>query len=319
MIGLHDGPSFVTEQELNVRFGQCRLGGVGGDGQAVADQFTGEFRFDGGEALEVEEDFDLLVVGFIGGAAHVDLVRQTDALQTVLGDDAFVFKGIVDITRVEQAEQLDAGAAQEDAGTGAGIKDLGDEDGDAFLAVKIADGGGELAAEDVREDVLLPVVLLGELHQHQGAVAGGVKAGVGEADAHVLAAEDLVPVVLVDLVGIFTVFGVGQGHSVAGKFEIPICVGDVGVGHGGVVHEHGDEGMISADDNVDGFVQFCAMAQHLNAAVKFGVDVHVGVSFFKCGFDLVQGDDEAASSEDGQRGFVLRGAAGQGGGKEDED
>ncbi len=127
----------------------ARAGGIGGDGKAIADQFTGEFGFDGGEALEVEEDFDLLVVGLMGSAAHVDFVRQMDALQAVLGDDAFVFEGIVDVSGVEQAEELDAGAAQEDARAGAGLEDLGDEDGDAFLAVKVADGGGELAAEDV--------------------------------------------------------------------------------------------------------------------------------------------------------------------------
>ncbi len=68
--------------------------------------------------------------------------------------------------------------------------------------------------------------------------------------------------------------------------------------------------MVGADHNVDGFVQFGVVAQHLDAAVELGVDIYIGVGFFKGIFDLVQGDDEAASSEDGQRGFVLRGTAG---------
>ncbi len=162
-------------------------------------------------------------------------------------------------------------------------------------------------------------MLLGQFHQHEGAIAGGVETGIGEADAHIFPAENVIPVVCVDLIGVSAVLGVGQGQAVAGEFEIPVTIGNIGVGHGGVVHEHGDEGMVGADHDVDGFVQFGVMAQYLDAAVELGVNIHLGVGFFKGGFDLVQGDDEAARGEDGQRGFFLRGAAGQGGDDEEDE
>jgi len=222
-------------------------------------------------------------------------------LQVVLLDDRLVLEGVIQVAGLDQGDELDAGAADDHAGTGFGLQDL--RNGDVGHVVVLEEGHRvtELALEHLTEQARLTVLGLGQKKDHHGAVARGVEAWVGNAHAHTRAGEHLIPVLRVDLISVLTERRVGQRQVVAGKLDVPGCIRQAAVGILGGVHQHGDQGVIGGGHHVNGFVQLGDVADHLDGAVALVQYVNMGVAAFEGFFQVIEGENQAARAKDAQR------------------
>ena len=157
-----------------------------------------------------------------------------------------------------------------------GLQDLGDlDDVDAALAFRVTvTGDVKRPMHHVLEDVRVVVLPLGELQQHERAVAGGVEARVGEPEAHVRLRETSVPVSRGQLPGAAGSSAYSQHHAVGGEGAVPGRVRPARVADRPVVHQRRDELLVGADGQVEAVAQLGDVAQHLDAAVALGEHVH---------------------------------------------
>ena len=130
--------------------------------------------------------------------AQIDLGRQLDVRQIVLTRDTLVLEGTVDVPGFEQRQQLDAGAAHGDWGVRLWFEQLGnvrDSDLTPWLG---RDWRLETAHRHVFEEEGVIVDVLGQDEGHEGPVACGIEAWVGQPEAHAGLADKLRPVRRVD-------------------------------------------------------------------------------------------------------------------------
>jgi len=92
------------------------------------------------------------------------------------------------------------------------------------------DGRLELSKRHVFKNGRFVVRGFGKLQSHQLAIPHRVKARVGETQFDIGARDNRVPVVRVDVVGIFAFGRVGQTQPIGCKFDVPTCVGGSGTG-----------------------------------------------------------------------------------------
>ena len=201
----------------------------------------------------------------------------------------------------------------------------------------------EAADGDVGEEVVVVVLPLGELQDHEGAVAGGVEARVGQAELHARRGERADPVARAEQRRVAAVRRVGQDHAVGGKDGVPVGGrGDVALAVGTVgeasvaaatvgaapagaacgradsaaafaLHHHGDQGGVGRGEHVEAAAQVGHLADDLDAAVALGRDAHTGVRALVGLGELGEGDDEAAGVDQREAvGRRVRAGAGRG-------
>ena len=121
------------------------------------------------------------------GLAEVDGRRQPHVLQAVLPRDALVLEGAVQVARLEQGDQLDAGAAQDEVAARRCVSRISGTSMTSTPPASRVDGDRRREAphHHVLEEVRVVVLALRQLQQHERAVAGGVEARVGQPEAHV--------------------------------------------------------------------------------------------------------------------------------------
>ena len=190
-----DAPPLRPEQIGGELGREPRVRGVRRDRQGVADQAAAEHGPHAREALRLELHLDRPVGRALRRLAEVDGRRQAHVAQAVLAGDALVLEGAVHVARLQQREQLDAGAAQDDVDCRSSSRAIS---GTWITSTpptrSTVIGEVNWPMTSVLEEERVLVGALGELQHHQRTVAGGVEARVGEAEAHVRLRDAPVPV-----------------------------------------------------------------------------------------------------------------------------
>ena len=175
------------------------------------------------------------------------------------------------------------------------------------------DGRREAAHQHVLEQVRVAVLALRELQDHERAVAGGVEARIGEAEAHVRLREPAIPRLRRQLAGQRALRRHREHHAVGGERAVPARPRLAGGRVVAVVHQRRDELLVGAGDEVHAVTQFRDVAQHLDAAVRLGDHVHVrDARFSNARRQLVERYDEAAGVHELDLPPVRAAAAGAG-------
>jgi len=146
------------------------------------------------------------------------------------------------------------------------------------------------------------VIVLAQRQDHQRPVPHRVETRVREPHAHIIAGKYLPPVGSVYLIGVSAIRPVGDAQTIAGHAQSPGGIGIVGARHVHRVHQHRDERPVRGGDHVDVLVQLGDMPHHLDGAVILPDHIDLRMLGLKGLLQLLEGDHQAASGKDHQRG-----------------